>query len=233
MNDVSQTNAAGPELSRFEQRIKERREKHRAGIRDDQAKLDEDMRTLLEQREAFTNSCSKLVREVVAPRAAHMLQHLGQSEKTARQKITNSSWRCEIPHSAVLPVTIELSFSAIPCDDGAAALWQHDLTILPVLIDYSHHRERTFPLKPSPAEALAVWVEDALLDFIDAVQHVETNPSYYRDAMVVDPVCGMRLPPVRIAAKIDEQGKTVCFCSTVCRDAYVRSHHISTYRIIQ
>jgi YHS domain-containing protein len=39
-------------------------------------------------------------------------------------------------------------------------------------------------------------------------------------AMVVDPVCGMRIDSEEAAATIDHEGKTYSFCSQACHDAF-------------
>jgi P-type Cu+ transporter len=40
-------------------------------------------------------------------------------------------------------------------------------------------------------------------------------------AMVVDPVCGMRIESDEAAGAIDYAGKTYYFCSQTCHDAFV------------
>jgi YHS domain-containing protein len=42
-------------------------------------------------------------------------------------------------------------------------------------------------------------------------------------AMVVDPVCGMRIESDEAAGTIDYEGKTYYFCSETCRDAFQAS----------
>lgn len=39
-------------------------------------------------------------------------------------------------------------------------------------------------------------------------------------AMVVDPVCGMRIESEEAASTIDHEGKTYYFCSQTCHDAF-------------
>jgi Cu+-exporting ATPase len=40
-------------------------------------------------------------------------------------------------------------------------------------------------------------------------------------AMVMDPVCGMRIDPDDAAATADHDGTTYYFCAQSCRDAFV------------
>jgi Cu+-exporting ATPase len=40
-------------------------------------------------------------------------------------------------------------------------------------------------------------------------------------AMVVDPVCGMRIESEEAAGTFDYEGKTYFFCSQTCHDAFV------------
>ena len=39
-------------------------------------------------------------------------------------------------------------------------------------------------------------------------------------AMVVDPVCGMRIESDEAVGSIDHEGKTYFFCSQTCHDAF-------------
>ena len=41
--------------------------------------------------------------------------------------------------------------------------------------------------------------------------------------LVVDPVCGVRIDPADAVASVDVDGTTISFCSTACRDAFLRS----------
>jgi YHS domain-containing protein len=40
-------------------------------------------------------------------------------------------------------------------------------------------------------------------------------------AMVIDPVCGMRIDSEDAVATVEHEGKTYYFCSRACRDAFV------------
>lgn len=40
-------------------------------------------------------------------------------------------------------------------------------------------------------------------------------------AMVIDPVCGMRIDPEDAAATAEFEGTTFYFCSELCHDAFV------------
>ena len=40
-------------------------------------------------------------------------------------------------------------------------------------------------------------------------------------AMVIDPVCGMRIDPDDAAAEVEHAGTIYSFCSVACRDVFV------------
>lgn len=40
-------------------------------------------------------------------------------------------------------------------------------------------------------------------------------------AMVIDPVCGMRIDPDDAAAEVEHGGTTYSFCSEACRNLFV------------
>ena len=43
------------------------------------------------------------------------------------------------------------------------------------------------------------------------------------DVMIQDPVCGIHFPR-REGVALEHGGKTLLFCSTVCRDRYIEEH---------
>lgn len=54
----------------------------------------------------------------------------------------------------------------------------------------------------------------------DGAANLQPLPRYAQ-AMVIDPVCGMRIDPDDAVATVEYDGETYYFCSEACRDAFV------------
>ena len=54
----------------------------------------------------------------------------------------------------------------------------------------------------------------------DGAANLQALPRYPQ-AMVIDPVCGMRIDPDDAVATVEFDGETYYFCSEACRDAFV------------
>jgi protein SCO1/2 len=83
------------------------------------------------------------------------------------------------------------------------------------------------PLMPSYRHYLNNSQLDALLAELDARTSADAGTAEANVAVVVDPVCGMKVRAVPEAPHLTFQGKEVYFCSDTCRDEFAK--HPSRY----
>lgn len=177
------------------------------------------MKRLLEQRDRFAAVASQRVETVMLPRIEELNRRFDNGKIELLQ---NDAFfiACEFAHTPRFPATVRLSISLSPVDD-ARFIARYNLSILPVLMEYNPHAEELFPLQGNE-DVLAGWVEDRILDFVDTYLRLETHPLYQKDNMVVDIVCGMRIPSTAATSTIERHGRTFYFCSEHCKEAFVK-----------
>ena len=107
-------------------------------------------------------------------------------------------------------------------------------TLLPILLDFPRETTMPFDVASVTDEDVSSFVEDGIVDFLELVERVGLDPRYLKDAMEVDPVCGMSVQRAKAACSADWNGETHWFCVAACRDRflaepqrYVRSERVS------
>jgi len=75
-------------------------------------------------------------------------------------------------------------------------------------------------LKEEGATVVMVSHDERLREVADRVLWLEDGQLRSLAALVRDPVCGMLLDPAQAPATIEEEGKTIYFCSRGCRQQF-------------
>ena len=87
----------------------------------------------------------------------------------------------------------------------------YELKIIPLVMRFKSHDEVEFPLNAIDKEAVAKWIDDRIVDFIQTYFSMGENEIYLKDQMVEDPVAHVRFPKVAAATTLEWQGKTFYF----------------------
>jgi len=91
-------------------------------------------------------------------------------------------------------------------------------------MEYTRNAEDIFPLE-GDEEALAGWVEDRILDFLDTYLRLETHPLYQKVNTVIDIVCGMHITSTSATCSVEQHGRTFYFCSEHCKEAFIKGNN--------
>lgn len=75
--------------------------------------------------------------------------------------------------------------------------------------------------KEEGATVVMVSHDERLREVADRVLWLEDGQLRALAALVRDPVCGMLVDPAQAPATIEEEGKTISFCSRGCRQQFV------------
>jgi YHS domain-containing protein len=106
---------------------------------------------------------------------------------------------------------INLRLSASTDRDVTKVILSYDLEILPVLLRYDGHSEIEFPLGAVDPEAVARWVDDRIVSFVETYLSLYDNEYYLKDEMVEDPVAHVRFPKFAAGATLQRNGNTYYF----------------------
>jgi hypothetical protein len=102
---------------------------------------------------------------------------------------------------------VRLKLSAFTDREIQKLILSYDLEIIPVLMRFKQHDEVEFPLGKVDKEAVARWIDDRIVDFVQTYFGMGENEIYLTDYMVEDPIAHVRFPKLAAAATIEWQGQ--------------------------
>jgi YHS domain-containing protein len=122
---------------------------------------------------------------------------------------------------------VSLRFAASTDRDIQKVILSYDLKILPIIMRFKSHDEVEFPLHAIDKEAVAKWIDDRIVDFIQTYFSMGENDIYLKDQMVEDPIAHVRFPKVA-ATTLEWQGKTFYFIGEETRREFEKQQGIGS-----
>lgn len=208
------------ENKRLAERILHRFEQHRQELAEKQLQLDEDMKELLEHKDRLAVGAKRRIESVILPLMQELLQHFDNGKVDVLLSDDYFGCVCKFVHTPRFPATVSFSIDILPGSETSYTA-RSDLNILPVLMEYNRNNEALFPLDDD-SEALSIWAEDRILEFVDIYLRLETHPLYQKDNTVIDIVCGMHIPFTAATSSVVRDDRTFYFCSEHCKEAFIK-----------
>src|SRR5262249_39817850 len=100
-------------------------------------------------------------------------------------------------------------------------------SIIPVLIRFNPHAELEFPLDAVDKEAVAKWMDDRIVEFVQTYFSLGENDIYLKDYMVEDPIAHVRFPKFAAAASLEWQAQKHYFISEETRQEFAKRNGIT------
>jgi YHS domain-containing protein len=122
---------------------------------------------------------------------------------------------------------VRLKFSATTDRDVKKIIVSYDLEILPVFIQFQPHTEVEYPLDAVDKEALASWMDDRIVEFVQTYLSMGENEIYLKDLMVEDPVAHVTFPNFVAGATLDWQGTKYYFLGEETRNEFAKQNKIA------
>jgi YHS domain-containing protein len=123
---------------------------------------------------------------------------------------------------------VQLKFAAFTDRDVQKVVLSYDLDIIPVLMRFKPHDEVEFPLGAIDREAVAKWIDDRIVDFIQTYFSMGEHEIYLKDQMVEDPVAHVRFPRAAAAATVEWQGQPFYFIGEETRREFEKQKGIGS-----
>lgn len=211
------------DIGKFSENIQRRLFLHEKEKAERLLQVDSQMKQLLGKRERFYSTASRILMSVVHPRIQELSRNFENSRLKEPDKVEGFRSVCEFLPTERFPaaVSLEIAFSS-------SGYYEHldvhyNLQITPALMEYMRYDKHTFNMESPFLEGeIGQWVEAKILDFLETYLKLETHPEYQKENFVIDPVCQMRIPVSQAVASIEQKGRTVYFCSEVCREAFLK-----------
>jgi YHS domain-containing protein len=169
-----------------------------------------------ERLEKFGRLLEQL-RGVWKPRLEALAERFGQRVEVT-PTVTPSRREATFKFQSPL-ARIDLRFSVVTDQDVRNVIFNYDLEILPILMQFESHAELKFPLDAVDQEALARWIDDRIVAFVRTYLSVHENNYYLKGHLVQDPIAGVSFPKYAAGATLQRGGKTYYFISQeTCRE---------------
>ncbi len=158
------------------------------------------------------------LREIWGPRLEVLVKKFGEGVQVT-PRIVPSTREAKFQFQSKL-ARIDLRLSASTDRDVTKVILSYDLDVIPVLLRYDGHSEIEFPLDAVDPEAVARWVDDRIVSFVQTYLSLYDNEYYLKDEMVEDPVAHVRFPKFAAGATLQRDGKTYYFVGEETRRAF-------------
>jgi hypothetical protein len=122
---------------------------------------------------------------------------------------------------------VGLKFSASTDRDVEKVILSYDLEIVPVLMRFNSHAEVEFPLNAVDREAVARWLDDRIVEFVQTYFSLGENEVYLKDRMVEDPIAHVRFPKDAAAAMLEWEGRKFYFIGEETRREFAQQNKIA------
>jgi YHS domain-containing protein len=149
------------------------------------------------------------LREICRPRLELLMDKFKDRVQTT-PRIVPSSREVTFDFQSRL-ARVSLKLSASTDRDVQKVILSYDLSIIPVLMRYNPHAEAVFPLNAVDKEAVAKWVDDRIVEFVQTYFSMGENELYLKDYMVEDPIAHVRFPKYAAATTLEWQGHKFYF----------------------
>jgi YHS domain-containing protein len=205
----------------------EKRLQEKLILRQERRRLQQDhtqgeMEGMNERLKRYTAAADKLMESIIRP---HMerLKKCFEAVNGPQCETTRHTCRLLFKHSAEFPATATIELGVTRDGHAKTVLIQYDASILPRFVPLDAKDELGIPLECLDEAKVAAWVDDKLLQFVDAYLSLETTRQYQAESLATDPVCGMSVNRVDAPARMDHRGKTYFFCVEECRKKFAEN----------
>jgi YHS domain-containing protein len=123
---------------------------------------------------------------------------------------------------------VRLKLSAFTDRDIQKLILSYDLEIVPVLMRFKQHDEVEFPIDKVDKQAIAKWIDDRIVDFVQTCFAMGENEIYLKDYMVEDPIAHVRFPRHAAAANLELQGQKFYFIGEETRREFAAQNKIAS-----
>lgn len=174
-----------------------------------------------QQRVEKLNQVFDSLRDVWRPPLETLIARFGDKVKATPQLMPSTrEVTLDFPSDVA---RIRLRFRATADAELRNMILHYHLEILPVLMRYEAHAELEMPLDKVDRAAVARWIDDRVLAFVNAYVAAHENQHYLKDQMVQDPVTGTEFPRILAGATLERDGRTYYFISEETRREFEHS----------
>ena len=172
------------------------------------------------RRERFEKHAARLNEMIVQPRLETLASYFVNASLTKNEPAGHCS--CWFGYSERFPASTKVAFAIEHDVRFEKIALSYEAWMVPVFIKLNERDKMTFALDDVQDDAVARWVEERLLEFLDAYLRIDRGGEEFDEEAATDPVCGMRINRSVAAASDSYLGHPYFFCSQECKERFSR-----------
>ncbi len=172
------------------------------------------MAEVCERRRRFEELATQLNESVIQPRLETFASYFSNARLTSSDSVGHCE--CWLGYCERFPTSSKVAFAiehGVRFENVAIC---YEVSMSPLFIRFNEHDRMTLELDEISEDRVADWVEERLLEFLEAYLRIDRGGEDFEDESVTDPICGMRIQRAAAAASDSYCGHPYFFCSGDC-----------------
>lgn len=168
---------------------------------------------------AFEQLAARIASSIILPRLSALVACFAHANVVRSERPDHCA--AVFGYCERFPVSCRIQFDVAHDSAVDQVILHYELDMMPVFHKYEPHDKFTTEVNAVDDEAVADWVEQRLLAFLDDYLRLDRGEPTLDEDLLTDPVCGMRMTRGAAAAQDSYRGHAYYFCSSACRDQFV------------
>jgi YHS domain-containing protein len=219
ITNMSQSESAS-NLGGFRKRLEERIRSSGREPKCHPADLAADMQRFQDRSAQFDKIAPQLLAELILPRLSHLVSMFPNASLNDRQ--SNERASCWLGYCERFPASAKIEIVVSHDAPVENAIVRFEANIFPSYQLFEPHDKLLVPLAAPDEAQIVQWIEERLLEFLEAYLRIDRGVEEFEDEVVTDPVCGMRLARGKAVATADLRGHQYFFCAAECQQQFLR-----------
>jgi YHS domain-containing protein len=178
------------------------------------------MTAVAERRQRFEQFAWRLTETVVQPRLETLAGYFSNASLSHDEPAGRCS--CWFGYCERFPASTKVEFAVEHDVRFEKVAVCYEASMMPVFIKLNERDKLTSRLDEAKDDRVAEWVEQRLLEFLDAYLRIDRGRDDFDEEAATDPVCGMRITRSAAVASDSYRGHPYFFCSLECQARFNR-----------
>jgi YHS domain-containing protein len=175
-----------------------------------------------QRHEQYSTVADRVLHAIIRPRMQKIAEYFRHAQVPGCDEGDKDRCVLHLEPTPRFPTTAKFDFTVSRDAECETLIVLSNLEILPVFFPFEGRAWLTVPLGRANDDAVAAWVDERLVCFVQTYLRVEAADQYETKDLATDPVCGMRINRLYAAAQSEFDGQTYYFCLEDCLKKFVR-----------
>lgn len=204
-------------LNEFQQRVEAKLQAVEQQKRQKHAEAQQYFMDIRKKAEQFKEVAERVLTMIVQPRLEKLASYFENAGFVAEPGRSLLHPQLEFAYTEQFPATAKVELAVTHDAEFRDLVVSYTLDMNPVIMQYEHYHQLSYPLDAVDEPQLAQWVDDRLCDFVDTYLKLEKAGEYQAEMLATDPVCGMRVVKDFAAGQMEMDGQVYYFCVPECQ----------------